>query len=184
MRRRWRMQRACFEEAARLAAPKGPGIVLPRRCSRSKRPHVSGGHGRGLCAKELSHKVFAIPNGTPEDIRQGEKKMGRSPAPHGCAVAVCTNVNRNCTKLHRNHGKRLYFTACDSKKANVTANVTSMLQRYKTPCNPRPPLLRCNRGKFLRIRASGSDTGKASHGMCAGAGEAGVSRKFKCRSIR
>ena len=31
-RRQWRMKRACFEEAARLAAPKGPGIAMPRRC--------------------------------------------------------------------------------------------------------------------------------------------------------
>ena len=30
-RRQRRKQRACFEEAARLAAPTGPGIVLPRR---------------------------------------------------------------------------------------------------------------------------------------------------------
>ena len=31
-RRQRRMKRACFEEAARLAAPKGPGIAMPRRC--------------------------------------------------------------------------------------------------------------------------------------------------------
>jgi len=57
-RRRWRIKRACFEEAARLAATKWPGIEMPRRCSgahplpfvslggvgaKSKRPHVSGG---------------------------------------------------------------------------------------------------------------------------------------------
>ena len=53
-RRQRRKQRACFEEAARLAAPTGPGIVMPRRwfakpqpslypCRASGNPHAKSG---------------------------------------------------------------------------------------------------------------------------------------------
>ena len=36
-RRQRRKKRAGFEEAARLADPKGPGIAMPRRCARGQR---------------------------------------------------------------------------------------------------------------------------------------------------
>ena len=45
-RRQRRKKRAGFEEAARLADPKGPGIAMPRRCARGQRSGMREAHPR------------------------------------------------------------------------------------------------------------------------------------------